>query len=388
MANTPLFGIVAGEKSGDILGAGLIKSLKLKYPGARFVGIGGPDMEAEGCISLAPMERLSVMGFVEPLGRLPELFRIKRQLEEYFIENKPLAVICIDAPDFNLRLEATLKNNNITTVHYVSPSVWAYRKNRIHKIKRSVDLMLTLFPFETAIYDEYKIPVQCIGHPLADQIGFEDVKQQSRKELGLAADAQVVALMPGSRISEIDRLAPDFFSAAMETLSDIPELKFLVPCSGLSTKSRIIELLKSIGTMGPDQFILLDDSRQAMSAADLVIMASGTATLEAMLLRRPMVVCYKLAAITYTIASRMVKLEHIALPNLLAGKRLVPEYIQDAVTVKALRDEMVAFFEDPVASANMLNDFDGLHRELRKDASSSAANAVYALLQEQSVRHE
>lgn len=383
MANTPLFGIVAGEKSGDILGAGLIKSLKLKYPDARFVGIGGPDMEAEGCVSLAAMERLSVMGFVEPLGRLPELFRIKRQLEDYFLENKPLAVICIDSPDFNLRLEATLKRNKITTVHYVSPSVWAYRKNRIHKIKQSVDLMLTLFPFETAIYDEHGIPVQCIGHPLADQIGFEDQKQQCREELGLAGDEQVVALLPGSRISEIDRLAPSFFSAAMETLSEIPELKFLVPCSGSTTKSRIGELLRSIGTMGSDQFILLDDSRQAMSAADLVIMASGTATLEAMLLRRPMVVCYKLAAITYAIASRMVKLEHIALPNLLAGRGLVPEYIQSAVTAKALRNEMITFFENPVASAKMLNDFDDLHRELRKDASSSAANAVYTLLQNQ-----
>lgn len=381
MANTPLIGIVAGEKSGDILGAGLIKSLKSKYPDARFVGIGGPDMEAEGCVSLAAMERLSVMGFVEPLGRLPELFRIKRQLEDYFIENKPLVVVCIDAPDFNLRLEATLKRNNITTVHYVSPSVWAYRKNRIHKIKQSVDLMLTLFPFETAIYDEHEIPVKCIGHPLADQIGFEDQKLQARQELGLGADDKLVALLPGSRISEIDRLAPSFFSAAMEALAHIPELKFLIPCSGLVTKARINEQLKSIGTLGSDQFILLDDSRQAMSAADLVVMASGTATLEAMLLRRPMVVCYKLATLTYAIASRMVKLDHIALPNLLAGKGLVPEYIQNAVTVPALRDEMVSFFDDPTASSSMLQDFENLHHELRKDASASAADAVHDLIQ-------
>jgi lipid-A-disaccharide synthase len=386
MTERVLFGIVAGERSGDILGAGLIKALKAHYPGAEFVGIGGPDMEAEGCVSLAPMERLSVMGFVEPLGRLPELFRIKHRLEQYFLDQRPLAVIAIDSPDFNLRMEKVLKQNQLTTVHYVSPSVWAYREKRIHKIKQAVDLMLTLFPFETAIYKQHEIAVQCVGHPLADQIGFEDERVQNRELLGLDKDAPVVTLMPGSRISEIDRLGPVFFSAAMESLAQLPGLKFLIPCSGAATRLRITELLRSIGTLGSDQFILLDDSRRAMSAANLVVMASGTASLEAMLLRRPMVVCYRLAGLTYAIASRMVKVRHIALPNLLAGRELVPEYIQGDVTVAALRDEIVGFFDKPMARESMLAEFESLHHALRKNASATAAQAIVDLLAQQHAR--
>lgn len=380
MTERVLFGIVAGERSGDILGAGLIKALKIHYPDAEFVGIGGPDMEDEGCVSLAPMERLSVMGFVEPLGRLPELFRIKHRLEQYFIDKRPRAVIAIDSPDFNLRMEKVLKANRIPTVHYVSPSVWAYREKRIHKIKQAVDLMLTLFPFETAIYKQHDIAVQCIGHPLADQIGFDDQRVQSRELLGLDRDIPVVTMMPGSRISEIDRLGPTFFSAAMESLAQLPTLKYLIPCSGAATRLRVTELLKSIGTLGSDQFILVDNSRQAMSAADLVVMASGTATLEAMLLRRPMVVCYRLAALTYAIASRMVKVKHIALPNLLAGRQLVPEYIQGDVTVAAVRDEILGFFRNPVAREELLAEFEALHRALRKNASATAAQAIVDLL--------
>ena len=382
MTEPMLFGIVAGERSGDILGASLIAELKKRFPDAQFVGIGGPDMEAQGCVSLAPLERLSVMGFVEPLGRLPELFRIKHQLERYFIENKPCVVIAIDSPDFNLRLEKTLKANSIPTVHYVSPSVWAYREKRIHKIKQAVDLMLTLFPFETAIYDRHAIKAVCVGHPLADQIGFEDQRIQNRQALDLDLESPVVTLMPGSRISEIDRLAPTFFGAGMEALAQLPTLRFLIPCSSATTRLRITELLKSLGMLGSEQFILVDDSRQAMSAADLVVMASGTATLEAMLLRRPMIVCYRLAALTYAIASRMVKVKHIALPNLLAGKQLVPEYIQSQVTVGKIRDEIVGFFENPVARDSMLDEFEILHKALRKDASAMAAEAIVELMQQ------
>ena len=229
MADRLQFGILAGERSGDILGAGLIKALRQHYPNAKFTGIGGPDMELLGCRSLAPMERLSVMGFVEPLSRLPELLGIKRKLEQHFKAHPPAAFIGIDSPDFNLRVEEVLKGAGIPTIHYVSPSVWAYRKNRIRKIKRAVDLMLTLFPFETAIYEEHGVPVSCVGHPLADQIGFDDNKAQARTVLGFAAEDALVALLPGSRSSEINRLAQPFLGAAVAALQSQSCLRFVIP---------------------------------------------------------------------------------------------------------------------------------------------------------------
>ena len=380
MADQIKFGILAGERSGDILGASLIAALRQHYPAAEFVGIGGPDMEALGCHSLAPMERLSVMGFVEPLGRLPELLGIKRKLERYYKANPPAAFIGIDSPDFNLRVEEVLKGSGIPTVHYVSPSVWAYRKNRIHKIKRAVDLMLTLFPFETGIYEEHGIPASCVGHPLADQIGFEDNKMQARSDLGMSPDDDLVALLPGSRGSEINRLAPAFFGGAVAALQTKPGIKFLIPYSGVESRACIEQALRQSNIFLGEQFHLVENSQLAMSAADLVVMASGTATLEAMLLRKPMVVCYRLAPITYMIASRIVDVPHMALPNLLAGERLVPEYVQNEVTVAVIRDEILQFFANPGAVADRLEIFERLHHELRKDASAAAAAAIKDLV--------
>lgn len=382
MAEQLRIGIVAGEKSGDILGAGLMAALQQQYPDAEFVGVGGPDMEAAGCRSITPMERLSVMGFVEPLGRLPELLKLKRDLEQLYQQQRPDLFIGIDSPDFNLRLEAALKQFDIPTVHYVSPSVWAYRKNRIHKIKQAVDLMLTLFPFETAIYEEHGVSATCVGHPLADAIGFTDHKLQYRERFELGAEDPVIAVLPGSRGSEINRLAPLFFSAALEALQHIPALKILIPYSGAEARARIDEQLTALSILGHDQFKLVDDSQAAMGAADLVLLASGTATLEAMLLRRPMIVCYKLAALTYFFASRMVSVPHIALPNLLSGKRLVPEYIQDEIKIPVLREEIVSFFAQDNPDPQLLEQFERLHKELRKNASQAAANAVIALLRE------
>ncbi len=375
-------GIVAGEKSGDILGAGLISALQAHYPDAEFVGVGGPGMEALGCQSITSMERLSVMGFVEPLGRLPELLQLKKDLEKLYAENPPDVFIGIDSPDFNLRLEAALKPLGIPTVHYVSPSVWAYRQGRIHKIKQAVDLMLTLFPFETAIYAEHGVSATCVGHPLADQIGFEDHRAESRARFELADDDPVLALLPGSRSSEINRLAPLFFSAALESLQQVPRLKFLIPFSGVEARACIDEQLHALSILGHDQFILVEDSQAAMSAADFALLASGTATLEAMLLRRPMVVCYKLAALTYFFASRMVKVPHIALPNLLSGKSLVPEYVQHEIRIPVLRDEIVKFFRTGKPDQTLMAEFDSLHHELRKDASAAAAKAVVGLLKQ------
>lgn len=382
MADLRRIGIVAGEKSGDILGAGLIAALKQHYPEAEFIGVGGPGMEAVGCQSITPMERLSVMGFVEPLGRLPELLQLKRNLEQMYLDQAPDVFIGIDSPDFNLRLESTLRAQGIPTVHYVSPSVWAYRQKRIHKIKQAVDLMLTLFPFETAIYKEHQVAASCVGHPLADQIDFSDRKTQYRQRFELQDEDPVVALLPGSRGSEIGRLAPLFLSAALEALQQNPRLKFLIPYSGVEARAHIDDQLRSLAILGHDQFKLVDDSQAAMSAADLVLLASGTATLEAMLLRRPMIVCYKLAALTYFFASRMVKVPHIALPNLLSGKRLVPEYIQNDIKVPVLRDEIIRYFESGGPDATMLDEFARLHESLRKNASEAAASAIIALLEQ------
>lgn len=381
MNKRPTFGIVVGEKSGDILGAGLMGALQDLYPDAEFVGIGGPLMLAKGFRTLAPMDRLSVMGFVEPLGRLPELLRIKKQVQDYFLQQPPVAFIGIDAPDFTLRIEAVLRAAQIKTVHYVSPSVWAYREKRIHKIKRAVDLMLTLFPFETAIYEEHDIAAQCVGHPLADTIGFDDAQSANRERFGLEPDAAVVTLMPGSRGGEIKRLGPVFLAAAVESLQSCPHLKFLIPCSSPDARLQINAQLKQLGIFGGDPFYLVDDSQAAISAADLVVLASGTATLETLLLRRPMIVCYKLAPITYAIASRMVKIPFVALPNLLAGEQLVPEYIQHRVTVPTVRDEIVRFMENPDDRTALLERFDEIHRYLRRDASHQAAAAIQRLLQ-------
>ena len=378
------FGIVAGEKSGDMLGADLIKALREHYADAEFFGIGGPAMVALGCRSLVPMDRLSVMGFVEPLGRLPELLRIKHKLERAFIENPPAAFIGIDSPDFNLRLETKLKQNKIKTVHYVSPSVWAYRAGRIFKIKRAVDLMLTLFPFETAIYEEHEVPVACVGHPLADQISFVNDKGQNRQQFNLADGDRVVALLPGSRRGEIKRLAPVFIAAAIDSLQQFPELKFILPVAGMESKIQLDELLLSFNILGKDQFQLAENSQAAMSASDMVLLASGTATLEAMLLRRPMVVCYKLAPITYAIASRMLQVPFVALPNLLAGKELVPEYVQKACTYEALSREISRFMSRSGESDSMyhkvLSEFEVIHRGLRLGGSVKAAQEIMNLI--------
>ena len=373
------FGIVAGEKSGDILGAGLMRALRERYPDARFSGIGGPEMERLGCESLAPMERLAVMGLVEPLGRLPELLRIKRSLERHFRNTRPAAFIGIDSPDFNLRLAASLHKGGLRAIHYVSPSVWAWRKSRIHGIARSIDLMLTLFPFETDIYREHGVRVQCVGHPLADEIGFEDGGEAARRELSLDSATPVIALMPGSRKNEIKRMAPDFLAAAAAAREKFPELRFLIPCAGVENR-RLLEELIAQSAFSGNEWRLLDNSHQAIAAANFAILASGTASLEAMLLRRPMVACYKLTPLSYALASRLVKVDHMAIPNLLAGERLVPEYVQNDVNKENLLREIEQFMANRVPGEKLLEKFEQQHRFLRRNASAQAAGAIQELL--------
>lgn len=389
-----LIGIVAGETSGDILGAGLIRALRERYPHARFAGVGGPQMLACGFETITPMERLSVMGFVEPLGRLPELLRLKRDLVTLFQQQKPAVFIGIDSPGFNLRLEQPLHDLGIPVVHYVSPSVWAWGQKRIHNIARAVDLMLTLFPFESAIYQQHNIPVHCVGHPMADRIDpdadQQQVRAQARQALGLAdlpGDSSLVCLMPGSRRDEVARLAPVFLQAALACLKQQPGLKFLIPCANSLRLQQIQSLLEeflasqSNATALRAAFYVFDgQSHDAMRAADVVLQASGTATLEAMLLKRPMVVAYRLSALTWMLASRLVKVPHVSLPNLLAGEELVPEFLQDAVTPQALSTALLRWLEDAPAREHLVARFDQIHRSIRLDADAEAASAIARLI--------
>ena len=374
------FGIVAGEKSGDILGASLICSLRKQFPNAKFIGIGGPEMLSLGCESLAPMDRLSVMGFVEPLGRLPELFNLKRKLQDRFLRERIDVFIGIDSPDFNLRLAKTLRKKGLKTVHFVSPSVWAYRKSRIHSIKKSVDLMLTLFPFESEIYENNDIPVAFVGHPLADLIGFEDRRSPARQLYGFSEDNKVIALMPGSRAGEISRLAPIFYEAAIHSLQKYPDLEFLIPYSDTKAKSLLSLQLNQVKMPLKEKFNLVNNSHEAISASDFVIMASGTATLEAMLLRRPMIICYKLAPLSFIIGSYLLKIPYIGLPNLLLGQKIVPEYIQKSVTPNALSKEIDIFLNAPNSYQDMEESFYGIHKLLRGGASDKAAVAIKNLM--------
>lgn len=388
-----LIAMVAGETSGDILGAGLIRALRQRYPEARFVGVGGPAMLACGFESITPMERLSVMGFIEPLGRLPELLRLKADLVTRFTDEKPAVFIGIDSPGFNLRLAQSLHDLGIKTVHYVSPSVWAWGQKRIFKIATAVDLMLTLFPFEIDIYQQHGIAVHCVGHPMADRVDPDENQQQARLQaqqaLGLNASGtqQIVCLMPGSRQDEIARLAPVFLQTALICLQSRPDLHFVIPCANNARLLQVNQLLEhslpsAAGNVKPGQSLrqhvtVLDgQSYEAMRAADMVLLASGTATLEAMLLKRPMIVCYKLSAMTWWLASRLVKIPNIALPNLLAGRRLVPEYLQHAVTAPALSTELLGWLADPLKRHALHDDFTRIHRGIRLDADQRAANAV------------
>ncbi len=375
--------MIAGETSGDILGAGLMQAILRICPDARFEGIGGPRMLALGFHSFVPMERLSVMGFIEPLGRLPELLRIKKNLETHFIASPPDVFVGIDSPGFNLRIEKVLHDSGIRTVHYVSPSVWAWGQKRIHKIAQAVDLVLALFPFETAIYDRHNVPVRFIGHPLADTIEIrtdDDARQQQmRVELGLSGAGNVIALMPGSRRDEIRRLGSVFFATAQRCLERDPKLRFVIPCANAERRAQVEQMLgeDESARQVRQSFLVLDGhSHEAMLAADVVLLASGTATLEAMLLKRPMVVCYKLAPLTYALASRMLKVPYVALPNLLAGERLVPEFLQDQVTVENLQRELFALLADVERRQLLAQRFGAIHLDIRRDASAEAARAV------------
>lgn len=367
--------LVAGEASGDILGSGLMQALRAQYPEIEFIGVGGPLMEAQGLKSYFPLERLAVMGLVEVLGRLPELLARRKRLLKTLLEVRPDVFVGIDAPDFNLDLALKLRRNGIKTVHYVSPSVWAWRQKRVMKIRDACDLMLTLFPFEAKFYDAHQVAVRFVGHPLADTIPLEPDRAAARAALNLPQEGMIVALMPGSRGGEVGRLGELFLDAADRLRSMRPGIRFVVPCASPERRAQLEQMLA-----GRDLPLTLLDGRshEALAACNAVLIASGTATLEALLFKRPMVVAYSVAPLTFRILKRMVKSPYVSLPNLLAQRLLVPELLQDAATPNAMAQLLSPLLDNGDIQTE---GFDAIHRTLRCDASSQAASAVLELVE-------
>ena len=369
-------GIVAGEASGDLLGADLIKALRTQSTRPlEFCGVGGARMLAEEFHSLFDIERLAVMGFVEPLKRLPELLSMRKRLREHFLEWRADIVIGIDAPDFNLGLELWLRERGVKTAHYVSPSVWAWRQGRIHKIKRAVDLMLTLFPFEEQFYRDHDVPVVCVGHPLGDQFPLQPDIAAAREQLQIAIDATVVALLPGSRGGEIAQVGGDFLDTAAWLLQRRSDIQFVLPAANAARRVQIEALLAERADRLPIR-VLDGQSQLAMTAADAVLMTSGTTTLEAMLLKKPMVVAYRMGKWSFALARHLVKIDNISLPNLLADEALVPERLQDDVRADVLGPLVLEQLDDAELRERLTQRFLQIHQGLRRNASSRAASAL------------
>ncbi|HDM8145870.1 TPA: lipid-A-disaccharide synthase [Vibrio harveyi] len=371
-------GIIAGELSGDTLGEGFIKAVKQQYPDAEFVGIGGPKMIAQGCESLFDMEELAVMGLVEVLGRLPRLLKVKAELVKYFTDNPPDVFIGIDAPDFNLRVELDLKNAGIKTVHYVSPSVWAWRQERIFKIEAATNLVLAFLPFEKAFYDKFNVPCEFIGHTLADAIPLQSDKAPARELLGLEQDKRWLAVLPGSRGSELKMLSQPFIETCKKLHQKFSDLGFVVALVNQKRREQFEQAWKEYA---PElDFKLVDDTaRNVITASDAVMLASGTVALECMLLKRPMVVGYRVNAMTAFLAKRLLKTKYVSLPNILADTELVKEYLQEDCTPDNLFNEVSRLLESD--NQEMLDKFTEMHHWIRKDADQQAANAVLKLIE-------
>ena len=379
-------GIVAGESSGDRLGAGLIKELYKRRSDLAIEGVAGPSMIEAGCKALYPMNRLAVMGIVEVLGRYRGLLRLRKKLVEHFLADPPDLFIGIDAPEFNLELEEQLHQAEIPTVHYVGPQVWAWREGRLAKIARAVDLMLVLFPFEEAYYRRHAIPVRFVGHPLADEIPLDIDKFQLRTDLGLPVSKTIMALLPGSRANEWRYHVEPFIHTALWLTHRHPGLHFAIPLVSPESRNSVQGMLDRIG---PDLPVSLYDgrSREVLGAADVVLTVSGTASLESLLLKRPMVVVYRMGWLSYAIARLMVRLPYFSLPNLLAGRRIIPELLQSEVQPEKLGQAILHWLAHPEAVIALQREFTELHRSLRRKASSRAAEAVLELLERDPYRN-
>lgn len=371
--------LVAGETSGDILGAGLIRSLKKHHPNIQFVGIAGPQMQAEGCKAWYEMEELSVMGIVEVLGRLRRILAIRRDITKRLIELKPDMFIGIDAPDFNLSLEGKLKQAGIKTIHYVSPSVWAWKQKRVFKIKRNTNLILAFLPFEKAFYDKFDVPCRFIGHKMADDIPLEPDQTAMRQQLGIPLDCQCLALLPGSRHAEVTLLSEPFLKAAQLLRDKFPDLHIVVP---LANEKRRQEFERIKAEIVPQFNVQLLDghAREAMIASNAAILASGTVALECMLAKCPMVVGYKMKAFTFWLAKKLIKTPYVSLPNILAGKEIVPELLQHDCTPENIANHVLPFLESD--NTELKATFLALHKQIRCNADEQAAQAVLDVLED------
>ena len=378
-------GIVVGEVSGDTLGAKLMRSFREQGIDAEFEGIGGPQMIAEGFNSYYPMDILSVMGIVEVLKDIKKLFAVRDGLVETWTKNPVDVLIGIDAPDFNLRLSKSIKQKNlpIKTVQYVSPSVWAWRQGRVHGIKASIDLVLCLFPFEKAFYEKFAVPAAFVGHPLATQLPLENPIQEAKQELGLDPNQKHIALLPGSRRGEIEKLAPLVLDAAQLLHKKYPEYQFIIPAINDARKQQIETILDTYPADFQQCIKLLENNhteskigRQVMNASDIIALASGTATLEAMLLHRPMVTFYKLNWLTYAIAKLLVKIPYYSLPNIIAGKKIIQELIQSDATAENLADEIEKLMDVETAQIQVMQNLT-MHKKL---LASNSENPVQAIL--------
>jgi lipid-A-disaccharide synthase len=376
--------IVAGEASGDILAAGLIKQLKKRYPNATFEGIAGPKMQALGCQSLFDMEELSVMGLVEVLSRIRRLLFVRKSMLNHFIANPPDVFIGVDAPDFNLGLELKLKKQGIKTVQYVSPTVWAWREKRIFKIAKATSLVLSIFPFEKQVYDKHQIPCEFVGHTMADDIAIKPDKQKARQALKLRENEVVLAVLPGSRKREVETLLDVFIQSCLLLKSDIKELKVLIPVVNRQRKQQVDDY---IHTYKPDLSIqvVIGHAREVMIASDAVLLASGTATLEAMLCKKNMVTAYKLSGLTYQMMKWLYKAKYFALPNVLADEKLIPELLQDDVTPETISELLLPMLTTQSCDEQqaLIAKFETLHKSLKKGADIQSATAVANLIEEQ-----
>ncbi|MDF7666656.1 lipid-A-disaccharide synthase [Orbaceae bacterium ESL0727] len=382
--------LVAGETSGDILGSGLITalrqlfensdSLKAEYSSIHFVGIGGPHMQAVGCQIWYPMDELSVMGIVEVLGKLRRILAIRRAITKRLLAIKPNIFIGIDAPDFNLSLEGKLKKQGIKTIHYVSPSVWAWKQKRVFKIKRNTDLILAFLPFEKAFYDRFNVPCRFIGHKMADDIPLNPDKIATRQKLAIPLDCHCLALLPGSRHAEVTLLSEPFLQAAKLLKARDPDLHIVVP---LSSRQRRKEFEQIKAHVAPDLDIqlLYGHAREAMIASDAAILASGTVALECMLAKCPMVVGYKMKAFTFWLAKKLIKTPYVSLPNILAGHEIVPELLQHDCTPENIVKHVTPLLEGD--NHALKETFLSLHEQIRRQADKQAAQAVIDVIENQ-----
>jgi lipid-A-disaccharide synthase len=372
--------MVAGEPSGDLLGAYLIKALAARVPGARFIGIGGPKMRAAGMEVLYPLDKLAVRGYVEVIRHYSEIRGIRNRLADRLLREPPTLFIGVDAPDFNLGLEARLKAAGVPTVHYVSPSIWAWRAGRIRKIRRAVSKMLLVFPFETAIYERAGIPAAYVGHPLAELLaGFPD-RAAMREQLRLPHAGKIIALLPGSRVSELEQMGGLFVDTALRIAAAVPEAVFLVPLATRETRDLFEAELHRRETGELRLTVLFGHAHEAMAAADVVLVASGTAALEAALLKCPMVITYRMPRLSWWMMRPRALLPYVGLPNILAGEFLVPELMQDKATPENLATAVLKFLNDEPLRRRLEERFERMGRELRRDTAVEAAREILPFL--------